>query len=349
MHCVAPLLLAFLTASAVQDLTAADPAPRALILEYHDGAKITRLLRATGAMWTPAVRRIPGADTARDGKPLAALHLSHVANGDEVTVTVGLAYGAASSTPVLVATVKVAPGKPALVDALRAFGVEPVTLSLGTIATSMPYPPTVTSPSSVLEARAELVAANVPTYQIVLTNRSPIPLMSLRLEGYRGEKVVISGLRRDERNYPLVDTGRERTFLLNVPARRNPAGDGSASWEGLDRVVITYVKWADGLVEGSRERDFDRVFYTSRERYISRLLDMLRATPVRSPAELMTMVNSLQTSEVVARQVEEILVRDLEVFNKGESANQPGAFAAWMGNTIRDLEQWRDRLRRQLR
>lgn len=117
------------------------------------------------------MRRIPDADTARDGKPLAALHLSHVVSGDEVTVTVGLAYGQPSNTPVLVTTVKVAPGEPAVVDALRAFGVEPLTLSIGTTAASMPYPPVVSSPSSVLEAHAELVAAKVPSYRIVLTNR----------------------------------------------------------------------------------------------------------------------------------------------------------------------------------
>ncbi len=350
MHCFAPLLLAFALGSATQDIPLVDPAPRALVLEYHDGVRVTRLLRPRGAMWTPAVRTIPGADTARDGQRLAALHLSHVVNGEGVTVTVGLAYGQPSRTPVLVATVKVAPGKPAVVDALRGFGVEPITLSIGTIAASMPYAPAVSSPSSVLEAHAEPVAANVPSYRIVLTNRSPTPLMSLRFEGYRGDKIAISGIKRDERNFPFVEAGRERTWVLDVPARRNPEGDGSASWEGLDRVVITYVKWADGLIEGRAPAgDPDRAFCTSRERYISRLLDMLRGTPLRSADELVSMLNSLQTSDAPARQVEEMLVRDLEIFHKGERAIRPDAFAAWMGNAIRELEQWRDRLRSQLR
>lgn len=61
------------------------------------------------------------------------------------------------------------------------------------------------------------------------------------------------------------------------------------------------------------------------------------------------MLNSLGTSEAAARQVEEMLVKDLEAFHKEGSGNQPGAFAAWMGDAIRELEQWRERIRSQLR
>src|SRR5690242_17271677 len=104
-------------------------APRGWAISYANGRTSTQFLRAKGEFWTPRFPTIGGADTTQNALPLHALDVSWVEEGSDVVATVTLIYGAFQHR-VVVDTVRVTPLKPQSVDALRAYGVEPITLSI---------------------------------------------------------------------------------------------------------------------------------------------------------------------------------------------------------------------------
>src|SRR3954467_2432795 len=112
---------------------------RGLSIQYADGHTTTSPVRRTGGMWTGSFPRIAGADTSREGVPLTTLDVKHAIEGAEVVVTVSLYYGGPGQRGVKVATVRLPQAEPVRVDELRAYGVEPITLSLVAIEPAPAY------------------------------------------------------------------------------------------------------------------------------------------------------------------------------------------------------------------
>jgi hypothetical protein len=122
------LLLALTLASWQAQEPAREPGvPRALLVTYTDGRTAPRVLTPRGGSWTPYFPRRPDAP-AHEGLPLSALKIDHLVEGD-VIVTVSLIYGKPHQRTVQVAKVRLT-NEPVQVDALPAFGVDPITLSV---------------------------------------------------------------------------------------------------------------------------------------------------------------------------------------------------------------------------
>lgn len=339
----AALLLVCAVAAGAQ--TADQPA-RALSIEYANGRATLHPLRPSWRMWTPAFPRMPGAETARDGLPLSALHVSYAVDGPRVLVTVGLAYGSPNNTPVPVARVSVQPGRPVQVGELRAFGVEPITFSLRDISVGLLLP-AVVSASASIDARIDTVAYNLPVYRLSIRNLSTQPLMSLRFQGFRGDHRALTGMKRGERNLPLIQPGEEHAFEISISQQTDSAGAEPQTWRSFDRLVITYVKWQDGLVEGELPvPDIDTVLYASRAAHIKRVLAVLRRGDIRGPAELHAAIGALNAIDSGALQVTAALRSDLRQFEQSFGANDSAAFAAWLLKEASDFEQWFARIAR---
>jgi len=244
---VAFLLPTFLVAQAQPPKT---DTTRGLSIQYADGHTTTSPVRRSGGMWTGSFPTIAGAATSREGVPLTTLDVKHAIEGAEVVVTVSLYYGGPGQHGVKVATVRLPQAEPVRVEELRAYGVEPITLSLVAIEASTAYAPDVISVSPLLSARATAVGANVSAYQVVVTNRSTQPLMWLQFRAYRANRLAILGRPRGKRNAPLIQPNAEYTFQVTTSTAGLEAADGSETWQPLDRIELTSMMWKDGVVEG---------------------------------------------------------------------------------------------------
>ena len=127
-------------------------------------------------MWTPRFPRIAGADTSRNGLSLYALDVAHVVEGPDVVFTVSLFYGNGMQQRVRVADVRATPEQPVRVEQLRAYGVEPVTLSLMVVPPTLAYPTAVISKKSVAGWRGYRC-----TRRPKVTSRTPGATAILRL------------------------------------------------------------------------------------------------------------------------------------------------------------------------
>ena len=325
------------------------PAPsdtsRGLTIQYADGRVTTRPLRPSGFMWTAAFPRIAGAETARDGVPLSTLDVRHVVDGRDVVVTVSLFYGGSTKNGVKVATVRVSPDAPVQVNELRAYGVEPITLALVAIPATMAYAPEAVSVSGQVDVRAEAVGPNVSAYRVAVTNRSPVALVWLQFNAYRGDRLAITGRPRGKRNLPLVMPNAEYTFEVTVSSTGRVSGDTSEAWEALDRIEITSLLWQDGLVEGDpgpavQQRGFD----TSRAAQIRALLTLLRGAREDEIASLRPQIARAMTFDIETQQGRDSLLADLDAFERTHRSRDDQDFETWLARAIAEYQQWLARI-----
>jgi hypothetical protein len=338
------LLLGALPAVLAQAPAPAQGPTRALSIRYPDGKGMTPTLRPSGWVWTPAIERIPGADTTRDGLEVANLHVAYQLEGPDVLVTVSLVYRNAGGPKVKVATVRVKPDTPVRVDEMKSYGVEPVTLSIESIAPAKAYAPEGISVSSQLDVRVEPVTENVATYRVVLTSRSSRSVDAAHFRGYQGDRMAISGLKRGPQNQPLIGPTSEYQFEFSMGAGR--AGDGSAAWRPIDRVEVDCVVWDDGLIEG-RAEDVRLLpgIDAARARRIDTLLPILRAARETAIPDLRSQVSAtLNTEEVEIQRNRDAILADLDLFERAHTSRRGQNFSTWLAEVIQSFEAWRKRL-----
>src|SRR5439155_8077618 len=99
-----------------------------------------------------------------------------------------------------VATVRVEPSRPATIEALRAYGVEPITLAIVPLDLAVAVPLAVAEPSGQLEIRAEPAGAGVPLYHITIRNHAARDLRAIDYEIFGGDVRFATGRRKMERN-----------------------------------------------------------------------------------------------------------------------------------------------------
>jgi hypothetical protein len=152
-------------------------------------------------------------------------------------------------------------------------------------------------------------------------------------------------MKRGERNFPLIQPGGEYTFDLPMSRRSDATESESLSWPGLDRVVIIYVKWADGLVEGEvPSPDIEKGLYAARAAQLRRVLEVLRGAASRTPAALRAAIDAFGSSDAGPRQVDDALLKDLEEFERSHPPGDRAAFAEWLARITIEYEQWLGRI-----
>src|SRR5262245_54924630 len=109
-----------------------------------------------GSGWTPIVPRLPGVPTSRDGLELTALDHACGRQAGDLTVTISLWYGSPHQRLIPVATIVPRDGVTLRVEELRAFGVQPVEISIETRPAPLLHVPVVGSASSGVQVTAEI-------------------------------------------------------------------------------------------------------------------------------------------------------------------------------------------------
>jgi hypothetical protein len=318
---------------------------RGLSIQYADGRISTGPVRRSGGMWTPVFPTIAGADTSRQGIPLTTLDVKHAIDGSDVVVTVTLFYGGPGRHGVTVATVRLSGEQPVEVNELRAYGVEPIVLSLVPIAASVAYVPGTISASPQLEVRAEAIGANVSAYRVIVTNRSALPLMWLQFKAYRGNQLSILGRPRGKRNLPLVLPGAEYSFEVTTSTGGLDSADGSERWQALDRIEVTAVMWQDGVAEGDpasavEQHRIDQIRATQ----LRELVAQLRGAPGQSIGNLREHIAQAMSADLETRRARDSLLQDLDAFIAAGTPPDAPEFLAWLTRTLTEYQQWLARI-----
>jgi hypothetical protein len=297
-------------------------------------------------MWTPSFPTIAGAETSREGVPLTTLDVKHVVEGRNVVVTVSLFYGGPGKNGVTVATVRLAADEQAVqVNELRAYGVEPITLSVVPIPTVVAYAPEVASVSGQLLVRAEAVGPNVSAYRVVVTNRSATPLMWLEFKAYRGDRLAIIGRPRGKRNLALVLPNAEYSFEVTASTGAPVSGEMSEPWQPLDRIVVTSLMWQDGLLEGDpAPAEQQRRVDANHAAQIRSLLELLRGARDLPLATLRVRMAQTMTFDIETRRARDSMLEDVEAFKRTQRSRDAQDFGTWLTSTIAEYEQWLARI-----
>jgi hypothetical protein len=329
--------------------TPAPPAqtPLALVMTFADGHKITRLLKPTGEMWTPAVRILPGRTVTSNGLPVTALHVAHVVQGDTVVVTVALLFGSPHQVRTPVATVDVTARAPVRVDALEKAGVEAVTFSIAGVSAAIPYAAAVESPSLAVSGRFEAVSQDTPTYRFTIANASGRDIVAFRYEAFAGDRRRLSAMPRGARDGPLVAAGGEHTIEVSVSASSSPQ-TGLDSWQPLDRVVITGIVWGDGTTDGdpSLKRSIDAL-RRSHARQLRRVLEILRGSSGKTMAVIRDEIQaSADPKDPATVQVTAEVLADIRDFVATAGTTNVSAMEGWLRKAIGAYEEWLQRSER---
>jgi hypothetical protein len=345
-------LAAFVATLLLPSPTGAQPRPstadtsRGLSIRYADGRTTTSPVRPSGGMWTPLFPKIPGVDTSRHGVALSTLDVKHAVDGTDVVLDVSLSYGGPALNLTPVATVRVSADAPVQIDELRAYGVEPILVSLVPIPPAAAYAPAAVSASPHVFVRAEAVGPNPSTYRIVVSNDSALPLMWLQFHAYRGERLALSGRPRGKRNLPLVLPGGEHAFDVTTGAVSGPnSPNGPDRWPPLDRIEVTSLMWQDGAVDGdvgaaAEQRTADG----RRAEHLGRVVQRLRAPLAQSIAGLRQQFEDLVAPDAETRQLRDSTLKALDGFLAAGTTPDAPAFRAWVTRTSAECESWLGRI-----
>ena len=342
------------------------PSTVALVETYADGRTNYELVSARPAkMWTPTFPRVEGYKLPDGALPVFAIQIARVLAGTGIKASVSVLLGSSRGQEVLLATVLITPGSHVVVDALTKFGIEPMTLSLATVAPLTPYLPTVVSVTPLVEiANVELLNAPYPGYRITLRNLSAKGASNAHVQSYRGEEKALSALRRDETGRPMMMPGGTYTFDLNLTSGSASTITAPGTWSPrpLDVIEIDAVRWEDGSYDGTPlYPHVDPVIEadSGRRVQLQRIVDALRQT-LNAPGsgqELLAALRSrilalpaaepdqLAGAQYAMRDTRAAALADIRRFENDRSAGHgASAVTEWLAYTLRRYEAWLKRV-----
>jgi hypothetical protein len=336
----------------------------ALVETWPDGRtnyELTSARRAT--MWTPYFPRIDGYTPPQGALPVYAVQFARILVGSDIKIDVSVLLGSAQPPGIPVATVVISPGSHVVVEELRKFGVQPVTLSMVRVAPITPYLPTVFSVSPRIEiTQVDLLTAPYPGYRITLRNLGAQGVSNFSVQSYRAADKALSSLKRSDDGRPVMTPGGSYTFDLNLTS--GSGGDAPpGTWSPLpiDVVEIESVRWADGSHDGAPPfpQIESRVEADSGRRLqLRRIIEALRdaSTERRSGIELLAAVRSridlladaegdqLEAAQIAMRGMKAIVVSDVVRFEHTPSAMSDSAVREWVTLLLQRYESWLARL-----
>jgi hypothetical protein len=339
------------------------PASIALVTTFADGRAQYDLVSARAArLWTSNVPRIVSATPPEGTLSVTALQIARQLVGRDVHVTVSVLRGSKHEQEDVVAIVRVSPGAHVLVDELRAFGLQPIDLSLADAAPMEPFFPSVLSVTPELEISAvDLLTAPYPGYRITVRNLSSKPIANFQVQSYRGTNRAISTVQRGSEGRPAMEPGGSFSFDLNLTSG-TLSGPGLWSPTPLDVIEINSVLWDDGTIVGDMAFAAARraIPHDAGRRFeLRRAVDVLRAaeSETGAPDEILARLRTafqalpiVDDTRLIAaqgsmRNTRAMVLDDLRWFEQyrlavGDTIN----VRRWIQYTIKRYESWIDRL-----
>jgi hypothetical protein len=344
-----------------------------LVTTFADGRTThTVVTRRPRSSWTPLFPRLPGWREASDLPITALKFVRTLGDSNTVTVAVAVLRGAAREREDPIATVVIGPNDVVTIQALRAVGVAPVTLSLTALGDTTLHQPLVVNRTAGLEVTdIELVMTPRPHYRISVTNVSSQPAVNFHVAAHQGGQRALSGNRGNRDASAIIAPGDTYSFDLDASSGAPPT---AAGWAPLphDVIEIAAVLWEDGTIEGEAAPMAAALsLYRGRQVQLTRGLALLRAArDVSAPATARTRLREqierlpVEPDEAVLSGTRERLqhLEDLDVAavagalrtamaetRKGmlddlsEAPDGAAAFDQWLDEIIALYEQWRDR------
>ena len=341
------------------------PSTVALVETYADGRTTYELVGPRPAkMWTPRFPRVEGYELPEGALPVFAVLIARVLVGRDIKVSVSVLLGSPREE-VHVADVLITPESSVVVEGLTKFGIEPITLSMATVAPLTPYLPTVVSVTPLIEiADVELLTAPYPGCRITLRNLSGKGVSNVHVQSYRGEDKALSALRRDDTGRPMMMSGATYTFDVNITSGDASTITAPGTWSPrpLDLIEIDAVRWEDGSYDGaSPHPDVDRLIESDAGRHVQleRIVDALRQT-LNAPgsgddriAALRSRIDALPAAEPdqlagaqrAMRATKAAVLADIGRFDIDRSAaHDSSAVADWLTYTLSRYEAWLKRV-----
>ena len=344
---------------------AATPATVALVETWPDGRVNYELSSPRRAsMWTPMFPRVEGYELPEGAKPVYAVQISRVLAGRDIKVDVSVLLGSAQPPGVPVASVVISPGSRVVVEELRKFGVQPVTLSMATVAPMTPYLPTVVSVSPEIEiANVELLSAPYPGYRITLRNLGAKAVSNVHVQSYRGAEKALSALKRTDDGRPMMQPGASYTFDMNLTSGGQNGFTTPGTWtpRAIDVIEFESVRWDDGThtgqppfpqIEESIERD------SGQRLQLRRIVDELRGTLAGPGAGLELLAaartridaladaepDQLDAAKLAMRRTKAVIRADIARFERDHSTDPASDVSEWLASLLKRYEEWLGRL-----
>jgi hypothetical protein len=290
-------------------------APVVFITSYTDGRSTPRVVSARPTTaWTPLFPKTQ-AWRSSEGLTVSAINYHAVLTADGVHVKVSVFLGEPHQKELPVATVTVTPDQPVVIEALREYGVAPVTLSTRALDPTTLYPPQFDNKTAALQVTdVDVTSDGVPAYRITVRNVSSKPVMTFHVESYQRGIRDLSGRQGLRNGMPVVEPGGTYTFRFSASSRT----PGSQRWtpSSHDLVVITGLLFEDGEIEGDPAAVWlAPVMYLGRRAQLARVLELFAAVEKShsSPdAQVEALTNRIEALPVLAdtalRQSSAILV-----------------------------------------
>jgi hypothetical protein len=340
------------------------PATVALVETWPDGRtnyELTSPRRAS--MWTPFFPRVEGYKVPQGGTPVYAVQFVRLLVGRDIRVDVSVLLGSAQQPGVPVASVVISPGSRVVIDELRKFGVQPVTLSIADVAPMTPYLPTVVSVSPEIEiANVALLDSPYPGYRITLRNLGSKGVSNVHVQSYRGEEKALSGLKRADDGRPMMPPGALYTFDMNLTSGRANEFTSPGTWSPtpVDLIEFDSVRWDDGTYTGKPpypQVDAAIEADSGRRLQLRRVIEALRRTladPGSGP-ELLASASrgidaladaepdQLDAAKQAMRSIKSVVSADIARFERDQSTRSTSA-RKWLTSQLVRYEAWLRRL-----
>ena len=337
------------------------PATVALVETWPDGQtnyELTSPRRAS--MWTPYFPRVEGYKVPEGGTPVFAVQFVRVLVGRDIKVDVSVLLGSAQPPGVPVASVVISPGSKVIVDELRRFGVQPVTLSMADVAPMTPYLPTVVSVSPEIEiANVELLISPYPGYRITLRNIGSKGVSNVHVQSYYGEEKALSSLKRADDGRPLMQPGALYTFDMNLTSGRANEFTAPGTWSPrpIDLIEFDSVRWDDGTYTGKPpfpQIDAPIESKSGQLLQLRRIVEALRRTLAEPDSGLELLASArmgidaladaepdqLDAAKLAMQSIKAVVQADIARFERDQSAGSMRAVRTWLTSQLGRYEAW---------
>ena len=220
-------LLALVSARAVAAQPVAAPAV-VLVKTFADGRTIHTVVttRKTGS-WTPMFPRLKGWTPPSGQLPVSALGVSQVLTPQGVDLQVSVLRGVPHQQEDRVDSFTLTLHQRVSVEALREFGLEPVTFSL------VPLDATTLLPPGVVNKTAGLAVENIepltdpdPRYRLTIRNLTQRSVVMFFVKAFASDRLAMSGRQGHQDGSPLITPGSTFEFYLRGSSHSNSTATG---------------------------------------------------------------------------------------------------------------------------